>query len=141
MLAVALLAVGTVGSTIGCSAAGLNRADPLTPQADMARRGVPMPAQVPREFAKTVLPTYRLAPGDTVLVEPARFDTPLRFPADQPVQPDGTIDLGRFGRVAVAGLSVAEVEGIVAERVALVADRDESLAQSLEDDPSGGEVN
>ena len=136
------LALGTLG-TSGCAGGGgiFSRADPLTPQADMARRGVPQPAQVPREFAKTVLPTYRLAPGDTILVEPARFDTPLRFPTDQPVQPDGTVDLGRFGRVVVAGMSINEVEDLVARRVADVADRDETLAEAIEEDPSGAEVN
>ncbi|NNJ27931.1 polysaccharide biosynthesis/export family protein [Alienimonas chondri] len=139
--AVALLAVGLAGSSLGCAGGGLNRADPLTPQADMARRGVPMPAQVPREFSKTLLPVYRLAPGDTVLIEPARFDTPLRFPADQPIQPDGTIDLGRFGRVAVAGMSLTEVEEVVAQQVSYVAERDEALAEAIEEDPSGAEVN
>ena len=128
-------------SLTGCAGGGFGAADPLTPQADCARRSVPLPAAVPREFAKTLLPTYRLAPGDTVLVEPANFDTPLRFPADQPVQPDGTIDLGRFGRVPVAGMSVAEVEELVARRVQLVADRDEALAEAIEKDPTGAEVN
>ena len=128
-------------SLTGCAGGGFGAADPLTPQADCARRSVPLPAAVPREFHKTLLPTYRLAPGDTVLVEPANFDTPLRFPADQPVQPDGTIDLGRFGRVPVAGMSVAEVEELVARRVQLVADRDEALAEAIEKDPTGAEVN
>ena len=140
-LATLALAAGLSGSLLGCAGGGFSRADPLTPQADAARRGVPQPAQVPREFSKTLLPTYRLAPGDTVLVEPARFDTPLRFPADQPVQPDGTIDLGRFGRVAVAGMSVDEVEELVAFHIARVAEEDESLAEAIEQDPSGAEVN
>ncbi|MFH5802860.1 polysaccharide biosynthesis/export family protein [Alienimonas sp. DA493] len=140
-LAVAAIATGLAASLTGCAGSGLSQADPLTPQADMARRSVPQPAQVPREFSKTLLPTYRLAPGDTVLVEPARFDTPLRFPADQPVQPDGTIDLGRFGRPPVAGLSVAEVEEVVARRIALVAERDEVLAEAIAEDPTAAEVN
>ncbi len=138
----AALAVAVCGASIGCAGGGaFGRADALTPQADMARRSVPQPAQVPREFSKTLLPTYRLAPGDTVLVEPARFDTPLRFPADQTVQPDGTIDLGRFGRVAVAGMSIDELEALVAERVNRVAARDEQLAEAIAEDPSGVEVN
>ena len=140
LLAAALLAAALPGLLAGC-AGGFGQGEPLSPQADCARRGVPQPAPVPREFSKTLLPTYRLAPGDTVLVEPARFDTPLRFPADQPVQPDGTIDLGRFGRVAVAGMTVKEVEELVALRIDRVAERDENLAQAIEDDPMGVEVN
>ena len=140
LLVVALLAAALPGLLTGC-AGGVGRGEPLSPQADCARRGVPQPVPVPREFSKTLLPTYRLAPGDTVLVEPARFDTPLRFPADQPVQPDGTIDLGRFGRVAVAGMTVKEVEELVAVRIDRVAERDENLARAIADDPMGVEVN
>ena len=123
--AAGLLACCVVAAALpGCAGgSAFGPGDPLTPQADCARRGVPIPAPVPREFAKTLLPTYRFAPGDTVLVEAARFDAPLRFPADQTVQPDGTIDLGRFGRPAVAGMSVEEVEALVARRVDLVLEQ------------------
>ena len=125
-VAAGLAACCVVAATLpGCAGGGsaFGPGDPLTPQADCARRSAPVPAPVPREFAKTLLPTYRFAPGDTVLVEAARFDAPLRFPADQTVQPDGTIDLGRFGRPAVAGMSVEEVEALVARRVDFVLEQ------------------
>ena len=115
----ALALVAALGGCVGGGGA-FGPGDPLTEQADCARRGVPIPAAVPREFAKTLLPDYRFAPGDTVLVEAARFDAPLRFPADQTVAPDGTIDLGRFGRPAVAGLTPEAVEALVDRRVDLV---------------------
>ena len=136
-LAAAVLAVP------GCAGGGgiVSPGDPLTPQADCARRSVPLPAAVPREFAKTLLPSYRFAPGDTVLVEAARFDAPLRFPADQTVQPDGTIDLGRFGRPAVAGMSVEEVEELVARRVDIVLADDPNFDLDEVDDPGLLEIN
>ena len=143
-----LTALVLVGSLAGCGGGGGlfgNSAEPLTPAADMIRRHVPHPAPVPREFTKAVLPEYRLAPGDSVLVEPARFETDLRFPADQVVMPDGTVDLGRFGRPVVAGMTIAEVEALVATRVRAVLAVDpavtDELREQYEEDPGLLEVN
>ena len=58
-------------------------------------RGVPRQVPVPRELEKTVIPDYILQPGDVLVVEPTALDSPIRFPADQTILPDGTIDLGR----------------------------------------------
>jgi protein involved in polysaccharide export with SLBB domain len=44
-----------------------------------------------------------------LLVQPADLDSPLRLPGDQPVMPDGTISLGRFGQLQVAGKTVEEI--------------------------------
>ena len=77
------------------------------------RRSVPANAVVPRELDKTVLSAYIVQPGDVLLVEPVQLDSPLRFPADQTVLPDGTIDLGRFGRLIVAGRTLEQIESDV----------------------------
>lgn len=74
------------------------------------RNAAPQPAPVPRELQKTVVPAYIIEPGDVLVVEPITLDSPLRFPADQTVLLDGTIDLGRFGRLAVAGMTVEQAE-------------------------------
>ena len=113
----ALLYAATV---CGCNGGAglLGNGEPLSPQAECVRRTVPRIPPVPRELDKTFLPNYRLHPGDTVLVEAQRFESPLRFPADQVVMPDGTIDLARFGRVRVAGCTVEEVERIAEDLVA-----------------------
>src|SRR5262245_11671082 len=58
---------------------------------------------LPRELARQVAPPYTVAPGDVLLVQPASLDSPVRLPGDQPVLPDGTIQLGRYGRLPVAG--------------------------------------
>jgi protein involved in polysaccharide export with SLBB domain len=68
------------------------------------------PADLPRELAKQVGPPYTLEPGDVLLVQPARLESPVRLPGDQPVLPDGTIQLGQYGRLLAAGKTVEQVE-------------------------------
>jgi len=89
----------------------------LLPEAREIRNSVPMPPPVPRELTKAVLPAYIVEPGDVLLVTPADLDSPVRLPSDQTVLPDGRIDLGRYGRVQVAGKTVDEIEVIVATAV------------------------
>jgi protein involved in polysaccharide export with SLBB domain len=62
-----------------------------------------------------LLPPHVVEPGDTLLVQPVELDAPVRLPPDQPVLPDGTIDLGRYGRPVVAGLTLPQVEARVRE--------------------------
>jgi protein involved in polysaccharide export with SLBB domain len=81
------------------------------------RRAVPDPLPLPRELNKSVLAAYVVEPGDVLLVQPADLDSPVRLPADQPVLPDGTIDLGRYGRLLVAGQTVDQIEAAVRTRV------------------------
>lgn len=89
----------------------------LLPDAREIRDSVPQPAPVPRELTKAVLPVYIVEPGDVLLVTPADLDSPVRLPSDQTVLPDGRIDLGKYGRLQVAGKSVDEIETIVAAAV------------------------
>lgn len=65
---------------------------------------------VPNELAKVVRPPHRVEPGDVLVIEPDDFDSPVRMPSDQTVQADGTIDLGQYGRVAVAGKTLEEIK-------------------------------
>jgi protein involved in polysaccharide export with SLBB domain len=68
---------------------------------------------LPRELDKRALPPYTVEPGDVLLVTTADLDSPVRFPGDQPVLLDGTINLGRYGRLVVAGKTAEEIEGMV----------------------------
>ena len=70
-----------------------------------------------RELNKSTLARYSISPGDVLVVESPSFESPIRFPADQTVLADGTIDLGRYGRLAVAGMTVEEIEVCVQQRV------------------------
>jgi polysaccharide biosynthesis/export protein len=68
---------------------------------------------LPRELNKSVLPSYVVEPGDVLLVTTADLDSPVRLPGDQPVLPDGTINLGRYGRIIVAGKTAEQIEEMV----------------------------
>jgi protein involved in polysaccharide export with SLBB domain len=83
------------------------------PSANRIAAETPRPAPVPRELEKTVVPAHIVQPGDGLLIEPLDLDSPIRIPADQPVMADGTIDLGKYGRLTVAGLRVEEIEAMV----------------------------
>jgi protein involved in polysaccharide export with SLBB domain len=75
------------------------------------------PLPLPRELDKRVLPPYIVEPGDSLLVQPTNLESPVHIPADQPVLLDGTIDLGRYGRVIVAGRTAPEIEALVRETI------------------------
>jgi polysaccharide export outer membrane protein len=112
------LALAVFIASSGCS--GPSGSFTLFPTGDFlldstkdVRKPVSANSLVPRELEKTVLPTYIIQPGDVLLVEPLALDSPLRFPADQTVLPDGTIDLARFGRLLVAGKTLEQIENDV----------------------------
>jgi polysaccharide biosynthesis/export protein len=65
---------------------------------------------VPNELAKATLNPHRVEAGDALVIEPNDFNSPVRLPSDQTVQSDGTIDMGAYGRLQVAGRSVPEIE-------------------------------
>ncbi len=90
---------------------------PLTPTAKAMRWANVGVRETPRELEKQPLPTYIVEPGDVLLVQPADLDSPVRLPADQPVLPDGTINLGKYGHILVVGKTVPEIENLVKETV------------------------
>ncbi len=73
----------------------------------------PEPVALPRELDKQPLPAYVVEPGDVLLVQPVDLDSPVRLPGDQPVLLDGTINLGKYGDLEVAGKTVAAIESDV----------------------------
>src|SRR6185369_10387765 len=101
-LGLVLLVATAVGcSTIGESLGFNTPTSPLLKEAKEIREAAPVPAPLPRELAKELLPPHVVEPGDTLLIQPVDLDSPVRLPPDQPVQPDGTIDLGKYGRPVV----------------------------------------
>jgi polysaccharide biosynthesis/export protein len=76
-----------------------------------------IPADIPRELDKHVLPTYLVEPGDVLLLTVSDRDSAVRLPGDQAVLPDGTISLGQYGRPVVAGKSIEEIEAIACSLV------------------------
>ena len=72
---------------------------------------------MPRELDKRPQPPYIVEPGDVLLILPADVDSPIRLPGDQPVMPDGTIQLGKYGRLQVAGKTVDDIEAAVKTQI------------------------
>jgi protein involved in polysaccharide export with SLBB domain len=94
-----------VGQTLGLSGPQHR----LIPDAKAFRESAGIP-ELPRELNKSLHPTFVVEPGDVLLVQPVEFDAPVRLTGDQPVLPDGTIDLGKYGRPVVAGKTVPVIE-------------------------------
>jgi polysaccharide export outer membrane protein len=106
----------------GCSSIGESigitpPANPLSKDAKAVRDTAPVPAPVPHELAMELLPTHVVEAGDTLLVQPVELDAPFRLPPDQLVQPDGTIDLAKYGRPVVAGKTLADIEIVVRDAI------------------------
>src|SRR5262245_44533553 len=109
-----LIALGCATLT-GCLG-GRTSFTPTNPLSDAARAlrdaSAPPPGY-PRELDKSPAEPYVVEPGDVLLVQPASLDSPIRLPGDQPVLPDGTIQLGKYGRLQVAGQTVEQIEAAV----------------------------
>lgn len=110
-------------SSTSTSAFGLPTAQhKLLPETKEFREIGPV-ANGPRELTKTLLPTHILEPGDVLLVTVGDLDSAVRIPSDQPIQPDGTIDLGKYGRPVVAGMTAQAVESEI-QRLIKAAEKD-----------------
>jgi protein involved in polysaccharide export with SLBB domain len=108
----------------GCAGLFTSTSNKLTPQADNLRVGRSEAVALPRELDKQLSPLYVVEPGDVLLLQPAEYDSPLRLPGDQPVLPDGTITLGKYGRIVVAGKTLEEVEATVKQQLASSGEKD-----------------
>lgn len=67
-------------------------------------------SDVASELAKAPLPPHRVEAGDVLVIEPNDFNSPVQLPSDLTVQQEGTIDLGAYGRLQVAGRTVPEIQ-------------------------------
>ena len=110
-------------STSGCSTAS-SLGIPLTSgnhslmsAADEARSSF-CPDGTPRELEKIVLAPHRIEPGDVVSIEPVDFNSGIQLPGDQTVPADGTINLGSFGSIPVAGQTTRQIESQVETMIA-----------------------
>ena len=110
VLAALLLAGCSAGSTTYTLFPESHR---LIDQARAVRQTSTGPLPVPRELDKRIAPPYTVEPGDVLLVQPADLESPVRIPGDQPVLPDGSIQLGKYGRLVVAGKTIEEIETAV----------------------------
>jgi polysaccharide export outer membrane protein len=65
---------------------------------------------IPRELSKTTMPTYVVEPPDFLFVEVLEALAARPISGTRLVRPDGTITLGYYGDVYVAGLTLPEVK-------------------------------
>jgi polysaccharide export outer membrane protein len=74
---------------------------------------------VPREFEKMALPSYVVEPPDILLIQASDAVTSLlqRIEGQHLVAPDGTVNLGIYGRVRVVGMTLDQVADAVAARL------------------------
>jgi polysaccharide export outer membrane protein len=82
---------------------------------------------VPRELNKTALPPYTVEPPDLLIVEVVDALPGRPITGERLVRPDGTISLGFYGDVFVAGLTLPEIK----EKIVL------HLREHLSDDSLG----
>jgi polysaccharide export outer membrane protein len=79
----------------------------------------PSPADVPREFEKMALPPYVVEPPDVLLIQASdRITLYLqRINGQHLVAPDGTINLGIYGKIRVAGMTTDQIGDAIAARL------------------------
>jgi polysaccharide export outer membrane protein len=81
---------------------------------------IPSVPGVPREGAKAALPPYVIEPPDILLVRFTRVPAlPQPIDGQHLVRPDGTIYLGTYGSVPVAGLTLDQAIDAIASVLAL----------------------
>lgn len=120
----------------GCSSLGLSLWPanlPLLSKARQFSNESPIRNQLHNELAKTVLPDYYLEPGDRILIEPTQLDSEFQSFGDQEIKVDGSVDLGRFGRIRIAGMTVEQVEVAIANQVSSYLDEPETVNVQLVD--------
>lgn len=79
----------------------------------------PPEPNVPREFEKMALPPYVVEPPDILLIQASPRITLRLQPitGQHLVGPDGTVNLGIYGKIRVAGLTLEQVADAVAARL------------------------
>ena len=98
----------------------------LEPQPIVAApRFAPVHPFAPREFAKQPLPPYVVEPPDIILVQLLKTIGLPEAPVDgnHLVRPDGTIGLGVYGNVYVAGLTLDEARDAIANQLHVRLDK------------------
>lgn len=131
-----LIAVGLLIACSGCSTLGLTLWPSQLPILDKAKEFAarsPVPSGLEDELAKQTLSEYFIEPGDRLLIEPTELDSKFVASGDQEVKVDGTVDLGRYGRIRVAGMTVEQIEVAVNDQILSVSgDRETVNVQLLE---------
>jgi len=112
----------------------------LAPEASVAATVADHPlhhaAAIPREDSKQSHPVYRVEPPDILLIQASRAITLAVQAIDGPhlVRSDGTISLGVYGTVYVAGLTLEEIRDSVAAKLKAFRDQIRASKYKMEDE-------
>lgn len=95
---------------------------PVASPAVVMEGNVPPPPShpsVPREFEKMALPPYVVEPPDILLIQASNRITLMlqSITGQHLVGPDGTINLGIYGKIRVAGMTTDQIADAVANRL------------------------
>ncbi len=118
----------------GCSSLGLSlwpTSFPLLNQTKDLAAASPRPTGLNHELAKATLPEYYIEAGDRILIESTALDSEFRAIGDQKVQVDGSVDIGQYGRLRVAGMTVEAIEFMIEERIREVDGEPEAINVQL----------
>ncbi len=130
----ATLTVVMLSCGVGCSTLGLTlwpaQFPLLTKTKEFAAKS-PLPSGMPHELSKQVLQDYFVEPGDRILIEPVALDSEFRLVGDQEIQLDGSIDLGEYGRIRVAGMTVEAIERAIEDHLAQFIEEREAVNVQL----------
>lgn len=72
---------------------------------------------IPRELDKVAMPEYIVEPPDIVYIEALNTLPNQPLAGEKLVRPDGTINLGYYGNLYVAGMTLAEIEARIEDRL------------------------
>lgn len=120
----------------GCSSLGLSlwpAQFPLLRKAKDYARQSPIPSGLNHELAKQAITQYYIEPGDRLLIEPIDLDSEFRAVGDQEVLVDGSIDLGRFGRIRVSGMTIEGIEAAISDQILAISGETEAVNVQLID--------
>ena len=132
-LSALLITLAFVASS-GCSTLGLTLWPPSFPLLNQTKElaaASPRPTGLNHELAKMTLPEYYIEPGDRILIEASEMDSEFRAIGDQKVQVDGSVDIGSYGRLRVAGMTVESIEVAIEERIREIDGKPEAINVQL----------
>jgi polysaccharide biosynthesis/export protein len=91
-------------------------------------------AGAPRELAKVALPPYVIEPPDILLIEYGEAQGIFKdFPVQGQhlVRPDGTVSLGVYGSVQVAGLTIDQAKEVILQQLSKRAKSGDKIDEKL----------
>lgn len=98
---------------------GDKKSTTTTPHADIPAPLITNPPNAPREFQKHALSSYIIEPPDVLRIDglPGLFDESLPIEGPHLVRPDGTIGLGTYGAVFVAGMTIDDAKNAIIQTI------------------------